>query len=357
MKTIQSACVALWPDCQVGVFGSFSTGLSLPNGDVDVCVLGVEERPAIAMKLLADRLLAGGHVSWLEIIESAKVPVIKLREQCSGLRADVVFNQPDGMKTSEFIKDRCKEYPQMRPMLVFLKYFLLQRGLHETFTGGMGSYLCCNVVLHFLQRHPSKKSPSHYAATSLGHLLFDFLKYYSTDFAYDTKGISVLDGGFTFNNNERDWRGGYRRGDRGGVSLCLESPLHPGMDLGSPCFRLPVLKNLFSHALQCISHLFLTRVGPHRSLLCPILLDPKHPVIAGRHSLMTEQPTVLPGLRRSLQLEAQFGKASDACVEHGIEVCEDGVGDVPGFPVPLSSAAGSSVDGASAQPRKRRRRA
>lgn len=296
VKTISIACRRLWPECKVRVFGSFSTGLSLCNGDVDLAVLDVPARPGPAMKMLADLLLADGAISWLEIIESAKVPIIKLRAQASGLRADVCFNLPDGLATSKFIRERCEEYPQMRPLLLFLKYFLLQRGLHETYTGGMGSYLLCNVVLHFLQRHPSKRDNRHYAATSLGHLLFDFMKYYGQEFKYESTGISVRDGGYTFDKTQRAWRGNRRAG--GGACLSLESPLGPPNDIGGPCFRMAILRNLFQHALNCMSHLYVTRASPKASLLCPLLLDPTHPVIAGRHKLMAEQPAALPGLVR-----------------------------------------------------------
>mmetsp|Transcript_58247 Transcript_58247/g.116716 ORF Transcript_58247/g.116716 Transcript_58247/m.116716 type:complete len:90 (+) Transcript_58247:41-310(+) len=86
----------------------------------------------------------------------------------------------------------------MLPLVLFLKYFLLQRGLHDTFTGGMGSWLLCNVVLHFLQRHPSRRDPKEYARISLGHLLFDFFWYYGEEFQYEWQGISVVDGGRIF---------------------------------------------------------------------------------------------------------------------------------------------------------------
>jgi non-canonical poly(A) RNA polymerase PAPD5/7 len=165
--------------------------LALPHADVDIALLNVPCKPATAMKLLADRMLEDNEISWLEIIASAKVPVAKIRSQSCGLRADVVVNQPDGIKTSQFIRDRCKEYPQMKQLLIFLKYFLQQRGLHETYTGGMGSYLLCNVVLHFLQRHPARKDKQLYAATSLGHLLFDFFRYYGKEFRYETQGRRV----------------------------------------------------------------------------------------------------------------------------------------------------------------------
>jgi len=35
-----------------------------------------------------------------------EVPVLKVRSQACGLRADVVFNQPDGIKSSEWVRDR-----------------------------------------------------------------------------------------------------------------------------------------------------------------------------------------------------------------------------------------------------------
>jgi len=296
VRTIGNSCRALWPDCQVRVFGSFFTGLCLPNGDVDVAVLDVPCKPATAMKILADHMLGKGEISWLEIIESAKVPVVKLRSQASGLRADVVFNQEDGLNTSRFTRARLKEFPQMRPLLLFLKYFLLQRGLHETYTGGMGSYLLANVVLHFVQRHPARRNPRQYSATSLGHYLFDFLKYYSQEFRFDSQGISVVDGGYTFNKGDRGWQMSARGGK---LQLCLESPNNPSVDLGGPCFRMAVLRNLFHHGFHCLCHLFVTRSPPEVSMLCPLLLDPAHPVIADRYRLMAEQPVALPGLPRT----------------------------------------------------------
>merc|ERR1712224_164962 len=111
----------------------------------------------------------------------------------------------------------------------------------------MGSHLLCNVVLHFLQRHPSRRDPKQYAATSLGHLLFDFLKYYGQE------------------------------------------------------FRMAVLRNLFHHGFHCLCHLFVSRAPPEASMLCPLLLDPAHAVITDRHKLMVEQPVAFPGLKRQLE--------------------------------------------------------
>jgi len=207
-----------------------------------------------------------------------------------------------------------KEYPQMKPLLVFMKYFLLQRGLHETYGGGMGSYLACNVVLHFLQRHPSRRDQRQYSATSLGHLLYDFLKYYGQEFRYDDHGVSVLNGGATFNKSDFAKGGGKGKGKKGkgGVTLCLKSPSDETIDLGGACFRMGVIKNLFHHGFHCLCHLMVSRSPPEVSMLCPLLLDPAHPVITDRHQLMSEQPVALPGLPRAADRADEEDLAADS---------------------------------------------
>eukprot|EP00927_Polykrikos_kofoidii_P027623 TRINITY_DN24235_c0_g1_i1.p1 TRINITY_DN24235_c0_g1~~TRINITY_DN24235_c0_g1_i1.p1 ORF type:complete len:482 (+),score=67.63 TRINITY_DN24235_c0_g1_i1:116-1561(+) len=299
VQTIKTVCKTVWPSCKVRVFGSFYNGLSLPNADVDVAVLNVPCDAVTGMKVLAENMLAAGKISWLELIEFAKVPIVKMRSQKSGLRADVAFSQPDGIDTSKFIRERMKEYPQMKPLVLFLKYFLLQRGLHETYTGGMGSYLLCNVVLHFLQRHPARRNTQHYAATSLGHYLYDFFKYWGQEFRYDSQAVSVSDGGRILDRSERGKRKGKGKGKGKGLSLCLESPSAPSIDLGSAAYRMVVLRNLFQHAFNCICHSLVSRSPPEISMICPLLLDPTHPVITERHNLMFEQPVALPGLPRA----------------------------------------------------------
>merc|ERR1711916_228594 len=62
---------------------------------------------------------------------------------------------------------------------------------------------------------------------------------------------------------------------------------------------MPVLRNLFSHSFHCICALYLNRSPPENSMLCPFLLDPKHPVITDRHKILIEQPVALRGLPRA----------------------------------------------------------
>lgn len=154
-------------------------------------------------------------------------------------------------------------FPSLPPLVLFLKLFLAQRNLHETYLGGLGSYLLVCVVLSFLQLHPSAREQRLHSASTLGKLLLDFFRYYGQarilqktsdlrgfygifidvrrllmifqcfpwifmdfrqEFRYATMGISVLQGGGLF---DRQARGFTTRTRSGAATLCLESPADP----------------------------------------------------------------------------------------------------------------------------------
>ena len=124
-------------------------------------------------------------------------------------------------------QEQMRLFPALSPLVLFLKLFLSQRNLHETFMGGMGSYVlvcapwmcwchrfryfachpkrekeevikslfgvCCffsyelvlfyydklqhmQVVLSFLQHHKSAQSSHLHSVTTLGNLLLDFFR-------------------------------------------------------------------------------------------------------------------------------------------------------------------------------------
>ena len=89
---------------KIDVFGSLSTGLLLPSSDIDVvCVL--KEDPASSasagtdyaiksaspMRVLADALLErwGDSLTYLEVLEHTRVPLVKLTHGPTNLSVDV----------------------------------------------------------------------------------------------------------------------------------------------------------------------------------------------------------------------------------------------------------------------------
>mmetsp|Transcript_112726 Transcript_112726/g.318587 ORF Transcript_112726/g.318587 Transcript_112726/m.318587 type:complete len:815 (-) Transcript_112726:126-2570(-) len=292
VTAIETAAKSLWGRCQVSVFGSSSTGLCLPTADVDVVVSDIDAGVSVttAMKQLAEKLLERNEVSKLEIIQSAKVPVLKLQQRSTGLMADLIFNRLDGLETSRFIREQIELFPALVPLVLFIKLYLLQRGLSDTYTGGMGSFLLVVVVLSFLQRHPSARDTQIHAKTTLGMLALDFFRHYGQEFKYGNQGISVLKGGSLFSRDSRGWTGTDRNGR---PTLCVESPLEPTVDIGAKCFKIGVVRAAFNHGYHVLGAFFVARTPPGHSLLCPALLNPSHLVVAERHQIMKEQPPAL----------------------------------------------------------------
>lgn len=193
----------LWPRCKTQLFGSLFTGLSLPNGDLDLCleITGPsgrheenKEDSLHYLNLLAVCLTRFGVASALELIENATVPIVKFVDSETGIPVDVSFHTESALSTSRFVRESLQKFPPLRPLLILLKLYLQQRGLNETYRGGVGSYLLFVLVLSFLQQMKSDALQRR----GLGHLLYDFFQLYGRDFNFDTTGISVRNGGSYF---------------------------------------------------------------------------------------------------------------------------------------------------------------
>lgn len=288
---LDGAARSLWPACAVEVFGSSSTGLCLPSADVDVALCNVADRQTTAMKRLAERLLERKVVSEVKLVQSARVPVLKLVERQTGLRADVIVNRRDGVEASKFLREQIELFPALVPVTLLLKCFLAQRRLGETLGGGMGSFLLVCLVLSFLQRHPSATSAHAFANTTLANLVFDFFRHYGQEFRYQAMGISVVNGGSLFDRVERGWVGTTRSG---GFTLSLESPVDTSVDIGAGCFKMGTVRAAFNQAYHALGDLFMTQAAPGQSLLCAAgLVSSSHPLIAQRASTLCEQSAAL----------------------------------------------------------------
>ena len=149
----------VWPRAQVKLYGSHVTGLSVVSSDLDfvVCLPAVhkndvavapgalEGRNAInesSQKLLARRLKGE---SWIDprsmkLIDRTAVPVIKVSTKDTKkntLHLDISFDGPGhhGLDSAQMISSIMNELPMLRPLVVVLKQFLIERSLLEAYTG------------------------------------------------------------------------------------------------------------------------------------------------------------------------------------------------------------------------------
>jgi DNA polymerase sigma len=155
----------IWPRAQVKLYGSHVTGLCLPSSDLDfvVCLPAVhknavadapgdlEGRNAInesSQKLLARRLKGESWIDprSLKLIERTVVPIIKVSTKdtkAKTLHLDISFDAPHhhGLEAAHMISQVIDELPMIRPLVIVLKQFLLDRGLLTAYTGGLVRFL------------------------------------------------------------------------------------------------------------------------------------------------------------------------------------------------------------------------
>ena len=171
----------MFPSAQVEIFGSFQTCLYLPTSDIDMVVLNVDlsnlkENPfyklqsaliehgvaeALSMKVdrfeffdtskifrnfffdfeNSDFLIFKNmtEVKYIEnskvkkcrtekkVIDRATVPIVKMRDMLTDIKVDISFNMKTGVESVSLIKEFIREFPALKPLVLLLKQFLLQR--------------------------------------------------------------------------------------------------------------------------------------------------------------------------------------------------------------------------------------
>jgi len=243
IKKISAIVKSLWHSAEIEVFGSFSTQLFLPYSDIDLVISGVKLFDLSALFKLRDEIHKQKATTNLQLIANAKVPIIKLTDSYCGCTVDISFNVPNGPENTKIIQKYLKKIPVLRPVILVLKYFLQQRALNETYSGGIGSYALVLMVISFLQFHSVNKK-TYYNENDLGVLLTDFLEFYGTKFNYYKTGISVKKGGRYFAKDSREgWFDSQRP-----FMLALEDPHDSHNNVGKNSFAILSVKAAFAYA-------------------------------------------------------------------------------------------------------------
>ncbi len=187
---------------EVHAFGSFASGLYLPNADIDLVLLSTNFRRT-GVKTFGERkgqiyafsafiknqdIAVPGSV---ETIAHARVPILKFVDKLTGLKVDLSFDNDSGLIANRTFQQWRQEYPAMPVIVSVIKQFLLLRGLNEVPTGGLGGFSITCLVTSILQHMPhSNLSPN------LGSVLMDFFQFYGSNFDYETVGIRMNPPGY-----------------------------------------------------------------------------------------------------------------------------------------------------------------
>lgn len=254
----------LWPACEVVVYGSLITHLLLPRSDVDMTIRNIDIPVEDALMRLAEEV-EGAHLEEsgsLQVILKTKVPLIKFNHVGSLIGVDISIEAMDGKENTMVVVGLLDEFPEARPLIILLKYFLQQRDMDEPYKGGLGSYAVTLLVISFLQHHPIYTTePEQRRCAGLGTLLVDFFRYAGYYWQYVRCGVSVRRGGrYFYRDSQRavsPVSPNARGGGPGGPTLVeLEDPGNPDNNAASSLRLYHAISSFFTQAYCALTASF-----------------------------------------------------------------------------------------------------
>lgn len=249
IKRIENIIIAMWPETQVQVFGSYRTRLYLPTSDIDLVVIGKWSNlplRTLEREFLDKEIAEQGSI---KVLDKASVPIVKLTDKQTDVKVDISFNMCNGVRSADLIQSYLIKYPVLPKLVYVLKQFLLERDLNEVFTGGISSYSLILMCISFLQMH-RRKLEAMRSDVNLGVLLIEFFELYGRKFNYMHTGIRIKDGGRYINKEEmqKDMVDGHRPS-----LLCIEDPLLPSNDIGRSSYGVLQVKRAFDYAYTILT--------------------------------------------------------------------------------------------------------
>ena len=215
-----------------GTYGSFPTNLSIEGSDIDECI--------IYTKLLKDDLVFREELYHIlkknekllkeftyetEKIFGTRIPriIVKIKinddikkslnnfgnllssDDMNIIKIDLTFNDDEeylikNMKSVEYIQNKLRNFPEIKPIIKILKSFLKRQKMNEVHKGGISSYslflLVLNCIIMFIKDNPNRE-------LNVGYLLI-FIYRKLTFFNFKKYGINEdnLDYPLTFENSE-----------------------------------------------------------------------------------------------------------------------------------------------------------
>jgi non-canonical poly(A) RNA polymerase PAPD5/7 len=220
---------------------------------MDVVILTHEDEDAKRLICqLAKELDQRCMISHQERVLRAHVPILKIRDKTTALRVDICFNTENGMEGVKVVREYMDTYPEVKYIVCVLKYFLRQRGLNETYYGGVGSFLLFWTVVAAIQHH--RREHPRYSGFTLGHYFLHYLKFIGLDLDFQKYGLDTVGQGNSFPKDP----------DYPPHLLAVRCPLDPKRDIGQNSFHFSTVREAFASAyrLLCAQTFRASNVSP-----------------------------------------------------------------------------------------------
>ncbi|KAM9923831.1 hypothetical protein OXX59_004935 [Metschnikowia pulcherrima] len=245
---------SFWPETQAHVFGSCATDLYLPGSDIDMVVISTtgdyEQRSRLYQ--LSSYLRTHKLAKNIEVIASAKVPIIKFVDPQFNIHVDVSFERTNGIDAARRIRRWLDTNPGLRELVLIVKQFLRSRMLNNVHVGGLGGYATIIMVYHFLKMHPRVSTGNIAPMENLGTLLIEFFELYGRNFSYDNL-IIALDPKDDSPKYLKKYRYPSLNTGRGQFTIIIQDPSDPDNNITRSSYNLRDLKKAFGGAYQLLT--------------------------------------------------------------------------------------------------------
>lgn len=220
-------------------YGSWNTGLLIPDSDIDLCIQGFEgvDRQGVIkiLETIENNLRLFKWIKTIKPIYTATLPIIKI-EACASIefesfdvgvsnigsediikrfttvndentknllnpkvKSDIIIHVDlsvehfddyrscnVGLRTTNYIIQSIAYYDGLREIAIMIKLWLSNLGLNCGYKGGLNSYAICLMIISYFE-YIKSIDMNHCTGT----LLYKFLEFYGKEFDPKTKGICL----------------------------------------------------------------------------------------------------------------------------------------------------------------------
>ena len=139
-------------------------------------------------------------------------------------------------------------YPEIKYLILVIKYLIRQRNLNQIYFGGISSFIIFSLLYYYIsdlkkQIQYEIKNGKKERMMTLGHLLVGFFNFYAFEFKYEKFGISLSNGCHL-----------YARNDDNKNLLSIKNFEDESQDMGINCYNFGKVLDVFRLAAERLNY-------------------------------------------------------------------------------------------------------
>ena len=192
IQNVQTTVNEVLKSCEVKIYGSYATGLSLPWSDLDLVL--INRNPTINQIGLILRNLYYGFKGkmWIysmKYSENQPLPIIKIitTNEFNSIHINISIQDDKhyGLKCVNLVKSYLKEYSVLLPLVLALKTILKNANLNNNNSGGLSSYGLILMVVSYIQSKRENNNLQEEEVDIIGKTFHGFLGHYGIYFDFN----------------------------------------------------------------------------------------------------------------------------------------------------------------------------